>query len=684
MKLRKVIVKSIRSYKDQEINFPDGAVLLAGDIGSGKTSLLLAIEYALFGLQPGQKGSALLRNNANEGEVILCIEVDGKEITIERKLKRSPKGVTNDYAAIIIDGVREESSLTEIKTIILEKIGYPVEYIKKNNILYRYTVFTPQEHMKQIILEDPETRLNIIRHIFGIDKYKRIKENSDILLSHIKEDIKLILREIKRLDEDRQMLNERKETLISISLKIKDKEKDLQKKIEERNKIEDYRKELDEKIQQKRNFEKEIEKTNILLRAKLDSLSLLKKEFLELQELVSEEIKFNPDDYKNLLDNIKKKKDYLEKLNLDYLEVNSQLTALERNKENSLQQKERIFKLEICPICLQNVSENHKHTIMHSTQSFLNNIQSQIDILNNEKIHIKNVLTMEEDQINKLEENKLSMEIAKSKKSYLERSEDKLANINKTKGILEKDISLLEKHISQLKATILEFSKYDNLYRKNELLLGEAINAEKLEEISIAELKKEYELTEKYINEFQKEIEEKEREKARLSSLLELNDWIVNKFLNLVEFTERSVLISLRLEFSKLFAKWFHMLVPQESLQVQLDESFSPIIIQGDIEMEYGFLSGGERTAVALAYRLALNQTLNMLLSKIKTNDLVILDEPTEGFSDSQIDKMRDVFEELDVSQLLIVSHEQKIEGFVDHIIRVKKQGDLSIIEGES
>lgn len=684
MKLRKVIVKSIRSYKDQEINFPDGAVLLAGDIGSGKTSLLLAIEYALFGLQPGQKGSALLRNNANEGEVILCIEVDGKEITIERKLKRSPKGVTNDYAAIIIDGVREESSLTEIKTIILEKIGYPVEYIKKNNILYRYTVFTPQEHMKQIILEDPETRLNIIRHIFGIDKYKRIKENSDILLSHIKEDIKLILREIKRLDEDRQMLNERKETLISISLKIKDKEKDLQKKIEERNKIEDYRKELDEKIQQKRNFEKEIEKTNILLRAKLDSLSLLKKEFLELQELVSEEIKFNPDDYKNLLDNIKKKKDYLEKLNLDYLEVNSQLTALERNKENSLQQKERIFKLEICPICLQNVSENHKHTIMHSTQSFLNNIQSQIDVLNNEKIHIKNVLTMEEDQINKLEENKLSMEIAKSKKSYLERSEDKLANINKTKGILEKDISLLEKHISQLKATILEFSKYDNLYRKNELLLGEAINAEKLEEISIAELKKEYELTEKYINEFQKEIEEKEREKARLSSLLELNDWIVNKFLNLVEFTERSVLISLRLEFSKLFAKWFHMLVPQESLQVQLDESFSPIIIQGDIEMEYGFLSGGERTAVALAYRLALNQTLNMLLSKIKTNDLVILDEPTEGFSDSQIDKMRDVFEELDVSQLLIVSHEQKIEGFVDHIIRVKKQGDLSIIEGES
>ena len=62
MNFKKIILKNIRSYKNQEVVFPEGAVLLAGDIGSGKTTILLAIEYALFGLQPGQRGASLLAN----------------------------------------------------------------------------------------------------------------------------------------------------------------------------------------------------------------------------------------------------------------------------------------------------------------------------------------------------------------------------------------------------------------------------------------------------------------------------------------------------------------------------------------------------------------------------------------------------------------------------------------------
>ena len=48
MKLKKIIIKNIRSYDNQELDFPDKSLLLAGDIGSGKTSILLAIEYALM------------------------------------------------------------------------------------------------------------------------------------------------------------------------------------------------------------------------------------------------------------------------------------------------------------------------------------------------------------------------------------------------------------------------------------------------------------------------------------------------------------------------------------------------------------------------------------------------------------------------------------------------------------
>ena len=153
MKLKRIKLKNIRSYESADIEFPEGSLLLSGDIGSGKTSILLAIEYALFGLQPGQKGSALIRNGAHLGEVFLEFEMDDDNIIIERRLKRESKSVSNDYSAITINGEKTECSVTELKTKILSILQYPSEFIKKNNLLYKYTVYTPQEHMKQIVLE---------------------------------------------------------------------------------------------------------------------------------------------------------------------------------------------------------------------------------------------------------------------------------------------------------------------------------------------------------------------------------------------------------------------------------------------------------------------------------------------------------------------------------------------------
>ena len=108
-----------------------------------------------------------------------------------------------------------------------------------------------------------------------------------------------------------------------------------------------------------------------------------------------------------------------------------------------------------------------------------------------------------------------------------------------------------------------------------------------------------------------------------------MQDWLQEKFISMINITEKNVMSKLRNEFSKIFSEWFSSLV-SDSLSVRLDEEFTPIITNQDYEIEYDFLSGGERTAVALAYRLALNQILNSMLSNIKTKDVVILDEPTD------------------------------------------------------
>ncbi len=160
---------------------------------------------------------------------------------------------------------------------------------------------------------------------------------------------------------------------------------------------------------------------------------------------------------------------------------------------------------------------------------------------------------------------------------------------------------------------------------------------------------------------------------------MDLESWLSNSFNGLIGFLERNILLKVRQEFSRKFNQWFRLLTT-ENFFAHLDESFTPIILQGNYETDYEFLSGGERTAVALAYRLALNQIINNVYGAIKTKDLLVLDEPTDGFSEQQLDRIREILPELKVEQILIVSHEQKIEGFVDNIIRIKKKESLSVV----
>jgi len=100
--------------------------------------------------------------------------------------------------------------------------------------------------------------------------------------------------------------------------------------------------------------------------------------------------------------------------------------------------------------------------------------------------------------------------------------------------------------------------------------------------------------------------------------------------------------------------------------------------LTGDKFLDIRSLSGGEKTAVALAYRLALNQVINNISNSINTKDLIILDEPTDGFSEEQLDKIRDIIKELKMRQIIIVSHENKVESFVDNVIKIKKDNHIS------
>ena len=94
---------------------------------------------------------------------------------------------------------------------------------------------------------------------------------------------------------------------------------------------------------------------------------------------------------------------------------------------------------------------------------------------------------------------------------------------------------------------------------------------------------------------------------------------------------------------------------------------------------EYKNISGGEKASVALAYRLALNSLVRQQPTGFRP-ELLMLDEPTDGFSKELRTKTSNILLGIDNEQVIIVSHELEFEKF-EQIIRVTKENNVSDIQ---
>ncbi|MEK6817626.1 MAG: AAA family ATPase [Nanoarchaeota archaeon] len=683
MRLKKISLKNIRSYEQQEIEFKEGSVLLSGDIGSGKTSILLAIEFALFGLQPGQRGSALLRNGEKEGGVSIEFEVGGKDILIERTMKKG-KTIAQDYSAITIDGEKQEISVTELKSKVLDLLDYPKEFSKKQNLLYRFTVYTPQEEMKEIILQDSETRVNTLRHIFEIDKYKAIIENSLILALKIREEKRIKEAMTSTFEQDKLNLISKKEELNSKLKNLSAVEDELIIKKEITKKIREQIQEVLKKRDEKLKFQQEIEKSKIMASAKNSLISENKKIIEQLNSQISEVLSSNKDFDILKIEQINKTIALLKKEKKEFesrvLEIKTKINSLTIKNQEDEKIKDRLTHIEICPTCMQDVNATYKNNVLNKINtSAIKNLQ-QINEFILQESKILNEIAEFEENIFLNEKQIQEINILKIKMQGVEEKQKRIQETEKSNILLNKDLEILDKQLSLLKISILELNKFDNLYTEKQIQLDEAMKQEKIIEIKIAELKKEIYFYSRQIDELTEKINQAEIVKEQMNYLIDLESWISKEFILLVSSIEKNIMNKLKSEFSKLFSEWFSMLV-SDTFNVSLDDTFTPVVEFQDYAIEYNYLSGGERTAIALAYRLALNQVLNSLLSSIKTKGFIILDEPTDGFSEQQIDKMRNVLAQLNANQLIIVSHEQKMESFVDNVIKFKKEKGKSVVE---
>ena len=796
MLLKRLELENIRSYSQSTIDFSSGTTLLAGDIGSGKSTILLAIEFALFGAsRTDLPGEALLRKGCLKAFVELSFELDDLDIVVRRELKKDKKGVKQLAGFLSVNGVRKELTPVELKAEVISLLGYPEEFITKNkNYIFRYTIYTPQEEMKQVLSETPEMRLDLLRKIFNIDKYKVIRENLQVVLKEMRTRIAVFKTKLEPMDEKKLLFSE---LLSEIDLTSSSLDEVMPQKVKQEENLKLLERELtalreEDLLQQKKK--QDLETTKVLLEEGLEQQQKLSLEIKDLEVKLQEfeEVGLGEEVSKKLLRARDEREGHLMKqthlkgkvvniqqriqeLQGQINQLNSQTILLEEKQqklqvlkakadqnigvEEKLEMLERLFthtnnliaknnvlteqsqeihsrlkELKACPTCLQDVNERHKSRIlsiesekMSRADQLLLALQDKLSDIMEQKAKVLDEQAVIRDE--EKERARLSLEIKHLLQRISEQDEVKLQlrsfvqenNLLQNQlrdlpdvGNLDHQILVLQKKQEKifLRESFLErvancqdkltksSLRQEELRLKIDVLNKDLVMAvplvdqiKKLVEkisgireqvvdfsVKVAEFqtKREHLLKNKEVLE-RELLDFKEMEK-NLIEIKEKYHWLDKHFIPLTITIEKHVMTQVYLMFNHLFKEWFSLLIEDDCLNARLDDSFTPIIEQNGYEILFGNLSGGERTSAALAYRLALNKVINDVVSEINTKDLLILDEPTDGFSSQQLDKVREVLDILSLRQVLIVSHEEKVESFVSHVIRVRKEDGESVV----
>ena len=423
-------------------------------------------------------------------------------------------------------------------------------------------------------------------------------------------------------------------------------EANISHRIEQNNRLNDEIKKLDRQVEE---LNKEIE------HKKLDELGIIIKKTDKKEEEINEA----DINYKNAIRKIKE---------------------LEVKIEHCNDTIKKIQDLDICPVCEQKVDEKHKHDVNLRENKQYEELLEQIKNYREEESKLEKIRIVLKKELDALIREQNHFNILKIKFENLNEKTNAKEERTNLKEKVRKEIGSLNSKKIELNSKIKEYSETEEKYKIVRKEIDELLPQERFLELEKRKYETEKESIKRFIIAIEKEINEKQKAKERLTYISQLSNWIDEMFLNLMSTIEKHVMVNIHSQFNELFKNWFDILLEDESINVRVDEEFTPIIEQDGYETYIENLSGGEKTSVALSYRLALNKVINDIVADIKTKDIIMLDEPTDGFSAEQLDKVRDVLNQLNVKQVIIVSHESKIEGFVDNVIRVNKQEGISVV----
>lgn len=165
MRIAKVLLQNVKSYGGATtIELTTGINAVCGENGAGKSTILEAIGYALFGYKP-YRLDAFLREGEKNGSIVVTVEDDdGVSYDVVRKLGTSSgQAVYNELAQRIAEGE------TDVRAWLLDFFRLePGTDIAK---LFEDTVGPPQGTLTAIFLESAGPRSKKFDRLLGIEDY---------------------------------------------------------------------------------------------------------------------------------------------------------------------------------------------------------------------------------------------------------------------------------------------------------------------------------------------------------------------------------------------------------------------------------------------------------------------------------------------------------------------------------
>lgn len=674
MILKSLKLDNIRSYVSETIEFPSGTTLFEGDIGCGKSTILMAIEFALFGLG-SERGEALLRKGEREGSVCLTFLVDGQEYTVTRKLNSKSKGSVQQDKEGVLKTPQGTYYLspTELKEKILQLLGFnePPDP-KAQSLIYRYAVFTPQEEMKGIIFAPSDVRLQTLRKALRIEDYKIAVTNASLVKAEVRE--KAILLQAAASDID------------SIKENIRRKEDEVKAQSSALTAIKEKERGFDEALRQLQEGLNNYQSQQVQLSEVGGRIGPLDNQLKDKTARVKELEEVIRKHEKRILDitpsieAFKQKKcpseKTVEQIRCEITKLEEEdrrLRTIEARIDVKIADYRSIEKDGICPTCDRPADpkefESKITAKLEEKEKINTSVEGCYNILNT----TRQLVQAQQDYENEL----ITLQ---NNESEVKRCQDEI-KVNSAKiDSAKNEIEILSKTLEGYRQ---EFKKIEGVLKTIEDLKRRIANAEKMlrdTRENVTSITTKIGTINESIEEATKQVNLKLEQKNKGERLKECEMWLDGFFIPTLNLIEKQVLANANQVFNQHFQRWFGLLVEDTGKEARVDETFTPIVEQDGYEQDVRYLSGGEKTSVALAYRLALNTLVQRTSTSMKSN-LLILDEPTDGFSKEQLSKVKDILAELECPQVILVSHERELESFADQIFCiVKTQGKSTIM----